>query len=328
MSMNATVRIGPVALAAPLVTAPMAGYSDRVFRCLAREAGAALCYTEMVSAQGLCYRNKATWALLDLMGEPYPVAVQLFGRDPEVMARATAIAVTAGADMVDLNMGCPTPKIVKNGEGAALMRDLPLAAAIVAAMVEAAGPVPVTVKMRKGWDEESVNVVTAAQAVVEAGAAAVAVHGRTRSQFYSGQADWDVIRQVKEAVAVPVIGNGDIRTSADAITVLQQTGCDAVMVGRGAIGNFWLLTAIRARLEGRLEPPSPDMATRVAMAIRHLQMLIDLKGEKTAVKEMRKHLAYYCRGLPGAARLRQHLYTLTTATEVIAVLADWADRPR
>jgi len=320
LSMSATVKIGPVTLAAPLVTAPMAGFTDRIFRHLARKAGAALTYTEMISAQGLIYQSKATWALLDVKDEPGPVTVQLFGREPEILARATKLAVAAGADIVDLNMGCPTPKIVKNGEGAALMRDLPLAAAIVAAMVEAAGPVPVTVKMRKGWDENSVNVIEAARAVVEAGAAAVAIHGRTRSQFYSGQADWDCIRRVKEAVPVPVIGNGDIRTPADAVAMLEQTGCDAVMVGRAAIGNPWLLTAIRTRLEGRSEPPPPDVATRMAMAIRHLNMMVELKGEKKAVKEMRKVLACYLRGLPGAARLRQHLYTLDTAAEVIATL--------
>ncbi|QGP92142.1 putative tRNA-dihydrouridine synthase [Neomoorella glycerini] len=318
--MSATVKIGPVTLAAPLVTAPMAGFSDRIFRHLAREAGAALTYTEMISAQGLIYQSKATWALLDVKDEPGPVAVQLFGREPEILARATKLAVAAGADIVDLNMGCPTPKIVKNGEGAALMRDLPLAAAIVAAMVAAAGPVPVTVKMRKGWDADSVNVIEAARAVVEAGAAAVAIHGRTRSQFYSGRADWDCIRRVKEAVPVPVIGNGDIGTPADAVAMLELTGCDAVMVGRAAIGNPWLLTAIRARLEGRPVPPPPDVATRMAMAIRHFNMMVELKGEKTAVKEMRKVLACYLRGLPGAARLRQHLYTLDTAAEVIATL--------
>jgi nifR3 family TIM-barrel protein len=274
----------------------------------------------MINARGLIYRNRATLALLDLRNEPRPVAVQLFGREPEVMAAATRLAVAAGADIIDLNMGCPTPKIVKNGEGAALMRSLPLAAAIVAAMVTAAGAVPVTVKMRKGWDEDSVNLVEAAQAVVAAGAAAVAVHGRTRSQFYSGRADWDAIRRVKAVVPVPVIGNGDIRTPDDAVAMLEQTGCDAVMVGRGALGNPWLLTAIRARMEGRPLPPPPGIEERVAMAVRHLQMLVAMKGEKAAVKEMRKHLVYYLRGLPGAARLRQHLYTLDNAAAVVAAL--------
>ncbi|GAF25918.1 tRNA-dihydrouridine synthase [Moorella thermoacetica Y72] len=318
--MSATLKIGPVTLAAPLIMAPMAGYTDRVFRLLAREAGAALTYTEMISAQGLIYNNKNTHALLDLKGEPGPVAVQLFGREPEIMAAATRIAVAAGAAIIDLNMGCPTPKIVKNGEGSALMRDLPRAAAIVAAMVRAAGPVPVTVKMRLGWDEDSINVVEAARAVVYAGAAAVAIHGRTRSQFYSGRADWSYFRRVKEAVDVPVIGNGDVRTARDAVTMLEETGCDGVMVGRGAVGNPWLLTAIRAVLEGRPEPPPVDVRTRMTMACRHLKLLVELKGETTAVKEMRKHLACYFRGLPGAARLRQQINTLTTAAEVIAAI--------
>lgn len=321
--MNATVKIGAVELAAPLAMAPMAGYTDKAYRILAREAGAALIYTEMISAQGLIYRNKATWALLDLRDEPGPVAVQLFGREPEIMAAATRLAVAAGASIVDLNMGCPTPKIVKNGEGAALMLNLPLAAAIVEAMAEAAGPVPVTVKMRKGWDEQSVNVVAAARAVVAAGAAAVAVHGRTRSQFYSGRADWDCIRQVKEAVPVPVIGNGDIREKEDAMAMLEQTGCDAVMVGRGAIGNPWLIGSIRSQIEGWPPAPKPDVNTRLAMALRHLRLLIELKGETMAVKQMRKHLAYYLRGLPGAARLRQRLYTMKTEAEVATCLNNY-----
>ena len=321
--MSATLKIGPVTLAAPLIMAPLAGYTDSVFRLLAREAGAALTYTEMISAQGLIYNNKNTLALLDLGGEPGPVAVQLFGREPEVMARAAEMAVNSGAAIIDLNMGCPTPKIVKNGEGAALMRDLPLAAAIVAAMVQAAGPIPVTVKMRLGWDEGSINVVDAARAVVDAGAAAVAIHGRTRSQFYSGRADWSYFRRVKEAVPVPVIGNGDIRSADDAVTLLEQAGCDGVMVGRGAIGNPWLLAAIRAVLEGRPEPPPVDIKTRLAMACRHLDLMVKLKGEVTAVKEMRKHLAYYLRGLRGAAHLRQQINNLTTTVEVTAALADF-----
>ncbi|NLW08110.1 MAG: tRNA dihydrouridine synthase DusB [Clostridia bacterium] len=321
--MNATVKIGKVSLELPLITAPMAGYTDRVYRFLAKEAGAALTYTEMISAQGLIFSNQATWALLDLAGEPGPVAVQLFGREPEVLAEATRLAVAAGAALVDLNMGCPTPKIVKNGEGAALMRDIPRAAAIVAAMVKAAGPVPVTVKMRKGWDEHSANVVEVARAVVDAGAAAVAVHGRTRNQFYSGQADWDCIRQVKEAVPVAVIGNGDIKSAADAAAMLERTGCDAVMVGRASIGNPWLLRAIRAQMTGRPPEPEPDVKTRIAMALRHQQLLIELKGETTAVKQMRKHLVYYLRGLRGAARLRQKLYTLTTGAEVVSCLHNY-----
>lgn len=314
--MSATVKIGSVNLAPPLVTAPMAGYTDGVYRLLAKEAGAALTYTEMISAQGLIYQDKTTWELLALRDEPGKVAVQLFGNRPDSLAAATRLAIAAGASIVDLNMGCPTPKIVKNGEGAALMLDIPRAVAIVAAMVKAAGTVPVTVKMRKGWDEQTANAVTVARAVVEAGAAAVTVHGRTRSQFYSGQADWDCIRRVKAAVPVPVIGNGDIRNKEDAVAMLAQTGCDAVMVGRATIGNPWLIKAICALMAGQPPGSEPDLNTRIAMALRHLSLLIEFKGEMRAVKQMRKHLAYYLRGLPGAARLRQRLYAMNTAVEV------------
>ncbi len=321
--MSVTVRIGTVNLAVPLVTAPMAGYTDKVYRRLAKESGAALTYTEMISAQGLIYENKNTWSLLNLKDEPGPVAVQLFGSRPEVLAAAAGIAVEAGAAIVDLNMGCPTPKIVKNGEGAALMQDISLAAAIVNAMAKAAEPVPVTVKMRKGWDEQSLNVVAVARAVADAGAAAVAIHGRTRSQFYRGQADWGCIRQVKAAISVPVIGNGDIKEKEDAAAMLAETGCDAVMIGRAAIGNPWLLKNIYNQMKDCPQEFEPDAGTKVAMALRHLRLLIELKGEAKAVKQMRKYLAYYLRGLPGAARCRQRLYALTTEAEIKTCLHNY-----
>ncbi|MDK2820590.1 MAG: tRNA-dihydrouridine synthase [Clostridia bacterium] len=314
--MNAIVRIGSVKLENPVFTAPMAGYTDKAFRYLAKEAGVALTYTEMVSGKGLIYKNKATWELINLDGESGKVAIQLFGREPEIMGEATYMAVESGAHIVDLNMGCPTPKIVKNGEGAALMKDIKQAEAVVRAMVRAAETVPVTVKMRLGWDEDSINVVEVAKAVEGAGAAAVAVHGRTRNQFYSGEANWDYIKKVKESINIPVIGNGDITSPIDALAMIEQTHCDAVMIGRGAIGNPWLLKATCVVVEGGDIPPLPDVSTRLSMACRHLDLLVDLKGEVQAVKEIRKHLIHYIKGLRGAAKLRQVLNKLTTASEV------------
>ncbi|MDN5347929.1 MAG: tRNA-dihydrouridine synthase [Clostridia bacterium] len=319
--MSATgIKIGGLVLASPVVAAPMAGVTDKIFRLLAREAGAALTFTEMISAKGLLYNNRATWELMDLRGEEGQVGVQLFGKEPQVLAKATRLAVEAGAALVDLNMGCPVPKIVKNGEGAALMRDISLAREIVAAMVEAAGGAPVTVKMRKGWDNGEVNAVEVAVAVTAAGAAAVAVHGRTRDQYYSGRADWGIIKAVREAVNVPVIGNGDIWGPQDALRMLEETGCAGVMIGRGALGNPWLFRRTRIYLqEGRLLP-GPSVGERLAMALRHLRLAVEAKGEAVAVKQMRRHLAWYCKGLPGAARLREAINredTLAGVEEII-----------
>ncbi|HBT46893.1 MAG TPA: tRNA dihydrouridine synthase DusB [Peptococcaceae bacterium] len=320
------MQIGEVSLEAPVVAAPMAGVTDKTFRLILREAGAALTFTEMISAKGLYYRNTATWELMDLKGEEGRVVVQLFGREPEIMAWAAREAVAAGAAWVDINMGCPTPKITRNGEGAALMRDLPRARDIVAAVAEAVHPVPVTVKMRKGWDEGEVNAVEAACTVVEAGARAVTVHGRTRSQFYSGRADWEIIRQVKEAVTVPVIGNGDVWQPEDALALMETTGCDGVMVGRGCLGNPWIFTRIRALLAGGEMPPPPGPRERVGMALRHLRMAVEAEGEEKGVKEMRKHLAWYLKGLSGAARVRQVVNKEGTQAGVTALLEDYLAR--
>lgn len=322
------MSIGNVILEAPVVAAPMAGVTDKAYRLILREAGAALTYTEMISAQGLYYRNKATWELMDLSGEEGRVAVQLFGREPEILAGAAQEAVRAGALLIDLNMGCPVPKITRNGEGAALMRDVARARDIVEAVAEAVHPVPVTVKMRKGWDEKEVNAVEMACAVVEAGARAVTVHGRTREQFYSGRADWGIIRQVQEAVPVPVIGNGDVWTPEDALNMLQITGCRAVMVGRGALGNPWIFTQIRHLLvEGSLLPP-PAPEERLRMALRHLKMAVAARGEKKGVREMRKHLGWYIKGLPGAARIRQAINNEDTREGVARILEEYLARRR
>jgi len=281
----------------------MAGVTDRAFRILAREHGCGLVYTEMISDQALLHGNPKTNILLDCRDEHGPISIQLFGSNVEYMARAAEIVAGRGADIIDINMGCPTPKIVKNGEGAALMRTPALAASIVTA-VAARVTCPVTVKIRKGWDESSVNAVEFARLMVEAGAAAVAVHGRTRSQFYSGEADWDIIKQVREALEVPVIGNGDVGSPEDAARMINETGCQAVMIGRASMGNPWIFSRTAQYLASGEILPGPTLKMRRETAIRHYELLARIKGEHIANREMRKHLAWYTRGLRGAARLR------------------------
>lgn len=286
----------------------MAGVSDKPFRMILAEFGCPLVYTEMVSAKGLVYGSSATLKMIDLAGERN-VAVQLFGREPEILARAAKTAAERGAVIIDLNLGCPMPKVVKNGEGAALMREPSLVAELVAA-VAAAVTVPVTVKMRSGWDEKSRNAVEVALAAVRAGAKAVTVHGRTAVQRYAGKAEWESISQVVAALSPlgrPVIGNGDVASPEDAARMLAETGCQGVMVGRAAMGNPWIFRRIAAYLRNgtRLDPPSP--AERLAMALRHLDLAVQWQGEERAVREMRKVIGWYVKGLPGAAALRQEV---------------------
>lgn len=319
-----TFRVGAVTLPNRVVSAPMAGITDRAFRDLAREMGCGLTWTEMISAQALVHGNRRTAEFLEVSGE-HPLAVQVFGSDPEILARAARLAAEAGADIVDLNMGCPTPKIVRNYEGAALMRDPEKAGRIVAA-VAAAVPVPVTVKMRKGWDEDYPGAVELARVAAQAGAAAVTVHGRLRSEFFGGRADWDVIGAVKQAVDIPVIGNGDVKSGPDAARMLAETGCDAVMIGRAARGNPWVFKQVREYLETGRETPPPTPEERVAMALRHFELLIRYKGEDRAVREMRKHAAWYTRGLRVSARLRERLHTADTAASLRRLVTSLNDQ--
>lgn len=316
------LTIGSVQLGNRVVAAPMAGVTDRAFRILAREYGCGLVFTEMVSDQALLHASPRTEKMLDFRGETGPLGVQIFGSNTEYMGRAAALVAERGVQIIDINMGCPTPKIVRNGEGAALMRQPVLAGNIVKEVVRQAGPLPVTVKMRKGWDEGSVNAVELALRVVEAGAAAVTVHGRTRSQFYSGKADWDIIRQVKEAVAVPVIGNGDVQQPDDARRMLAETNCDAIMIGRAAMGNPWIFQRTVNYLATGDIAPGPPADVRVHTARRHLQLLMESKGEYLAVREMRKHAAWYMKGMPGAARVRERVNYAKSALEIDTILLE------
>lgn len=313
------MKIGSVRLDNPVIAAPMAGVTDRAFRIIARETGCGLVCTEMVSDQALLYGNPKTCGLLDISGETGPISMQIFGSNAAYMAAAAAIVESRGAWLIDINMGCPTPKIVKNGEGSALMKEPDRAAEIVKAVVERV-QAPVTVKMRKGWDESSVNAVELARLVVDAGAAAVTVHGRTRSQFYAGKADWEIIAAVKRAVDVPVIGNGDIRTPQDALSMMEQTGCDGVMIGRAALGNPWVLSQTVRYLETGELLPGSTIQERVKKALKHFELLIKIKGETVAVWEIRKHAAWYMKGLRGAARLREHVNKANSVEEIENIL--------
>ncbi|MEG6520601.1 tRNA dihydrouridine synthase DusB [Desulfotomaculum sp. 1211_IL3151] len=314
------MNIGSVKLANHVIAAPMAGVTDRAYRIIAREQGCGLAVTEMVSDLALLFANPRTYRMLDFRGEIEPLSVQIFGSNPETMAKAAAIVVERGANIVDINMGCPTPKIVKNNEGSALMREPQLAAKITESVVKAVPSVPVTVKFRKGWDEHSVNAVEFARRMEESGAAAVAVHGRTRSQFYSGKADWEIIKKVKEALRIPVIGNGDIWSAQDAARMLGVTGCDGIMVGRGAMGNPWLFRELVHFLNTGEVLPGPNPEERIKTAIRHLALMVESKGEQVAVFEMRKHAAWYTKGMRGAARIREMINKAQSRKEIEEIL--------
>jgi len=300
------LKIGNVTLENNLILAPMAGVTDLPFRILCKEQGCGMVVTEMVSAKAILYKNRNTKALLEVEERERPVSVQLFGSDPEIMADIAKLIEPGPFDIIDVNMGCPVPKIVNNGEGSAMMKNPKLAEAVLGAMVKAVKK-PVTVKFRKGFTDSDVNAVEFARMAESCGVAAVAVHGRTREQYYSGKADWDIIRQVKEAVSIPVIGNGDVTDGKDAQRMFEETECDGVMIGRGAQGNPWIFQDLIHFEETGQEPKKRSAGEVREMMLRHAKLQMEYKGDYTAIREMRKHVAWYTTGFPNSARLRNEI---------------------
>ena len=310
------MKIGNIEIENCLALGPMAGVTDLPFRLLCKEMGCNMLYTEMVSAKAILYKNKNTKELLNIDKNEHPVGVQLFGSDPDIMAQIAAQVEEGECDFIDINMGCPVPKIVNNGEGSALLKQPKLVEEILTKMVKAVNK-PVTVKIRKGFENGTVYAVEIAKIAESCGVSAIAVHGRTREQYYSGKADWDVIKDVKKAVKIPVIGNGDIFSAEDAKAMKEYTGCDGLMVARGARGNPWIFREIKEYLENGNVIDKPTINDIREMIISHAKMLVDYKGEYTGIREMRKHIAWYTAGLPHSAELRRMCNQIETMENLI-----------
>ena len=319
------MKIGNLNLDNRVFLSPMAGVTDLPFRLICKEQDCGMLYTEMVNAKALCYDDQNTKKMLKIEEEEHPVAIQIFGSDPEYMGGAAKILNSYPNEILDINMGCPAPKVVKNGDGSALLKNPELAAKVLKAVVGNSEK-PVTLKIRKGWDDTCINAVEIAKIAEDCGISAIAIHGRTREQYYSGKADWDIIRQVKENVSIPVIGNGDVFEVEDAINMLNQTNCDAIMIGRGAQGNPWIFKRINHYMQTGEILPEPTLEEKINTAKKHLKLAVEEHGEYVAVREMRKHASWYIKGLPGCTDIKNHMNTLDNSEEVIEILRKYRDQ--
>lgn len=318
------MKIGNVELKNKVFLSPMAGVTDLPFRLICKEQNCGMLYTEMINGKALCYDDENTKKMLKIEDEEHPVAVQIFGSDPEFMGRAAEIMNAYPNEILDINMGCPAPKVVKNGDGSALMRNPKLAEEVLKSVIKNSTK-PVTLKIRKGWDDNSVNAVEMAKIAEASGISALAIHGRTREQYYSGKADWDIITEIKNAINIPVIGNGDVFTVEDARNMLDKTGCDAIMIGRGAQGNPWIFKRINHYMETGEILPAPTLEEKINTAVKHLNLAVREHGEYVAVREMRKHIAWYLKGLKGSAKVRDEINKITSYEEVVSRLNEYME---
>lgn len=316
------MKIGNVTLDNKVFLSPMAGVTDLPFRLICKEQDCGMLYTEMINAKALCYDDQNTKKMLKIEEEEHPVAVQIFGSDPAFMGGAAEILNEYPNEILDINMGCPAPKVIKNGDGSALMKNPKLAEEVLKSVVKNSKK-PVTLKIRKGWDDNNINAVEIAKIAEASGISALAIHGRTREQYYSGKADWDIIAKIKESINIPVIGNGDVFEVEDAINMINKTNCDAIMIGRGAQGNPWIFKRINHYMKTGEILPEPTGEEKINTALKHLKLAIDEHGEYVAVREMRKHIAWYLKGLRASARLRDEINKIESYEEVVNKLRDY-----